>query len=206
MDTTSIDNAAITLEKAGFYIRRAGTDGYRFGFQPKLTKVVNDRKASLDKGEVKKAIRALVRKEFEAKVALPMSFFPESGEAIADSPRLTLVVLHPALEWNGPAGVRNDIREWTMNRGKSKRLYPAALVWAARKPGRDLQERVETWLAWKRVEREILSGDLGGEFEEREKAEVSGRVQDAEENATDEVWASYRCPCRESGSRRPEGD
>ena len=74
VDTTSVDNAAIALEKAGFYIRKAGTDGYRFGFQAKLSKVVNDRRASLDEGEVKKSTQALVRKEFEARAAVPLFF------------------------------------------------------------------------------------------------------------------------------------
>jgi hypothetical protein len=71
-------------------------------------------------------------------------------------------------------------------------LYPAALVWCVRKPGRDLKERVETWLAWKRVEHEIAAGTLGGEFEKAEKAEVASKVRDAEDTARDEVWASYR--------------
>jgi hypothetical protein len=65
-------------------------------------------------------------------------------------------------------------------------------VWCVRKPGRDLREQVETWLAWKRVEREIAAGTLGGEFEKTEKAEVTSRARDAEETAKDEVWAAYR--------------
>jgi hypothetical protein len=192
VDTTSIDNAAIALEKAGFYIRKAGTDGYRFGFKPKLTKVVSDRRASLDDSEVKKATQALVRKEFEVKAAVPLAFFPADADAIPDSPRLTLVVMDPETEWNGQAVTRGEIAGWTTRRGKSNRLYPAAPVWCVRKPGRDLRERVETWLAWKRVEREIAAGTLGGEFEKAEKAEVASKVRDAEETARDEVWAAYR--------------
>jgi hypothetical protein len=61
-----------------------------------------------------------------------------------------------------------------------------------RKPGRDLKERVETWLAWRRVEHEIAAGTLGGEFEKAEKAEVASKVRDAEDTARDEVWAAYR--------------
>ena len=54
------------------------------------------------------------------------------------------------------------------------------------------KERVETWLAWKRVEHEIAAGTLGGEFEKAEKAEVASKVRDAEDTARDEVWAAYR--------------
>jgi len=192
VDTTSIDNAAIALEKTGFYIRKAGTDGFRFGFHPKLTKVVNDRRASLDEDEVKKSTQTLVRKEFETKATVPLIFFPNDADATPDSPRLTLVVINPETEWNGQAVTREEIASWTTRRGKSNRLYPAALVWCVRKPGRDLQNLVETWLAWKRVEHEILAGTLGGEFEKAEKAEVASKVRDAEETAKDEVWAAYR--------------
>ena len=192
VDTTSIDNAATALEKTGFFIRKAGTDGYRFGYQPKLTKVVNDRRASLDEGDVKKSTQSLVRKEFETRASVPLAFFPADGDAIPDSPRLTLVVMDPEAEWNGPGFTRSAIAEWTTKRGKSSRLYPAALVWCIRKPGRDLQDRIETWLAWKRVEHEILAGTLGGEFEKAEKSEVASKVRDAEETAQDEVWAAYR--------------
>ena len=201
VDTTSVDNAAIALEKAGFYIRKAGTDGYRFGFHPKLTKVVNDRRASLDEGEAKKAAQTLVRKEFEAKAAVPLFFFQGDADAIPDSPRLTLVIMDAETEWSvgqasglpSQAGsLSHQISLWTARRGKSPRLYPASLVWCVRKPGRDLREKVETWLAWKRVEHEIATGTLGGEFEKGEKAEVVSKVRDAEENAKDEVWAVYR--------------
>lgn len=192
VDTTSIDNAAIALEKTGFYIRKAGTDGYRLGFHPKLNKVVNDRRASLNEGEVKKSTEGLVRKVFETRAAVPLVFFPTDADAIPDSPRLSLVVKNPETEWSGQGGTRGEIAAWTSHRGKSPRLYAAGLVWCVRKPGRDLKERVETWLAWKRVEDEIAAGTPGGEFEKTEKAEVASKVRDAEETARDEVWAAYR--------------
>jgi hypothetical protein len=192
VDTTSIDTAALALEKSGFYIRKAGTDGFRFGFHPKLTKVVNDRRASLDEAEVKKATQAVVKKEFEAKPAAPLLFFPPDSEAVADSPRLTIVVIDPEVEWTKGGVIWDEMAGWLTQRGKSPRLYPAAVVCCVRKPGRDLRDRIETWLAWKRVEHEIATGVLGGEFEKAEKAEVASKVRDAEETAKDEVWAAYR--------------
>ena len=56
LDTTSIDNAAQTLEKKCFYLRQMGKDGFRFGFQPTLKKVVGDRRASLDEAEIKRIL------------------------------------------------------------------------------------------------------------------------------------------------------
>jgi hypothetical protein len=192
VDTTSIDNAALALEAKGFYIRKAGSDGFRFGFTPTLKKVVSDRRASLDDDEVKTAAQALVKKEFERGDALPLIFFPDDGSAVPDTPKLTLVVTNPEMEWTENGSVRASIAEWTKQRGKSPRLYPGSLVWCARRPGRSLKDKVETWLAWRRVEKEVLDGTLGGDFDRTERHEITTKVRDAEEAAKDEVWASYR--------------
>ena len=55
----------------------------------------------------------------------------------------------------------NGIAQWTRARGVSPRLYPGALVWAVKKPGRELRNKVEQWLAWKRVAGEISAGIRG---------------------------------------------
>ena len=193
VDTTTIDNAATALEAAGFFIRKVGTDGYRIHHQATLKKVVSDRRASLDEEtEVKPAIRKLVEGEFKSGATLPLVFFPEDGAAVQDSPRLTLVVLDPETEWTGGGQVAERIGQWTKARGTSPRLYPGALVWCARKPGRELRDRVELWLAWRRVEREVAEGVLGSEYDRSDRLGVQAQAKDAEEAAKDEVWAGYR--------------
>jgi hypothetical protein len=73
--------------------------------------------------------------------------------------------------------------EWTKQRGKSPRLYPGSLVWCIKRPGRDLREKIELWLAWKRVAREIVEGTLGSDFDRGDRAEIQSKVADAEEAA-----------------------
>jgi hypothetical protein len=84
------------------------------------------------------------------------------------------------------------ISEWNRQRGKSPRLYPGSLVWCVKKPGGDLREKVELWLAWKRVAKEIAEGTLGSDFDRSDRAELQAKVSDAEEAAKDEVWGGYR--------------
>ncbi len=193
LDTTSIDTAAITLEGKSYFIRKVGTDGYKIYHKPTLKKVVNDRRASLDsQQEILPALKNLVRAEFEKGRTVPLVYFPVDNSAISDSPKLTLVLVDPTEEWNGGKHVRDKIAEWTKTRGSSARLYAGALVWIVKKPGRDLYENVETWLAWKRVKRDIDDGTLGGEFEKSELAEVQDNIRETERDAQDEVWASYR--------------
>ena len=112
-----------------------------------------------------------------------------------DSPRLALIVLDPETEWKVGSQVVERVADWTRQRGRSPRLYPGSLVWCARKAGRELCERVELWLAWQRVAREVAEGVLGAEFDRADRADRAGvpsKVRDAEEACKDEAWASYR--------------
>ena len=193
METTTVDNAAMAMEKSGFFVRRVGADGYRIHHQATLRKGVSDRRASLDEEtEIKPAVRKVVQDEFARSAPVPVVYFPEEGDAVQDSPRLTLIVLDPAEEWRGSGQLVERIGRWTRGRGKSPRLYPGALVWCAKKPGRELRESVELWLAWRRVAQEVSQGVLGAEFDQADRAEVQARVRDAEGVAKDEVWAVYR--------------
>jgi Protein of unknown function (DUF499) len=205
LDTTSIDTAAYALEAKAYYIRRVGSDGFRIFHQPTLKKVVSDRRASLDPdSEVRPTMRDMVRKEFEKGASIPIERFPADGSAVPDSPRLTLVLMDPDTEWSGAGAVREQVAEWTKKRGQSDRLYPGSLVWCFRKPGRDFRDKVENWLAWKRVADELTRGVLGSDFDRTEHSEVQGQVADAEEDARDEVWAAYRFAVI-ADNREPDG-
>jgi hypothetical protein len=193
LDTTTIDNAALVLEGRSYYIRKAGVDGFRIGYQPTMKKVVNDRRASLDgETEVKPSLRKLVEDEFRRGASIPVVPFQGEGAEIPDTPRLTLVVADPETEWTGGGSLRAHLAEWTRQRGKSPRLYPGALVWCLKKPGRDLRDKVEMALAWRRVAREVADGTLGGDFEKSDRIELQAKVKDAEEAAKDQVWGDYR--------------
>ncbi|MEW6542166.1 MAG: DUF499 domain-containing protein [Nitrospirota bacterium] len=193
VDTTSVDNAAFALEDKSYFIRKVGSDGFKIGHQPTMKKVVSDRRASLDEEtEIKPAIRKLVEDEFRRGASIPVVPFPRDGAEVTDTPRLTLVMTEPEAEWTGAGSLRSQIAEWTKQRGKSPRLYPGSLVWCIKKPGRDLREKVELWLAWKRVAREVADGTLGGDFDRTDRADLQSKVAAAEDAAKDEVWGGYR--------------
>jgi hypothetical protein len=193
IDTTSIDNAAYALESKAFFISRVGSDGFRIYHKATIRKAVNDRRASLDEdGEIIPTMMSLVKKEFERGASIPLVPFPKDGSTIQDSPRLTLVIMDPILEWSASGTLRERISEWTKQHGKSPRLYPGSLIWCLKKPGRDFREKVELWLAWKRVASEITEGILGSDYDRADRVEIQAKVSDAEEAAKDEVWGGYR--------------
>ena len=114
VDTTSIDNAAFALESKAFFISRIGSDGFKIYHKATIRKAVNDRRASLDEdAEIKPTMWSLVRKEFERGASIPLVPFPKDGSAIQDSPKLTLVLMDPELEWVGTGPIRQQIAEWT---------------------------------------------------------------------------------------------
>jgi len=193
IDTTSVDNAAFALENKSYFIRRVGSDGFKISHQPTMRKVVNDRRASLDEDdEIKPTMQTLVKKEFDRGATVPIVPFPSDGSAVQDSPKLALVIVDPDSEWNGGDLLREQIAEWTKQRDKSPRLYPGSLIWCLKKPGRDFREKVELWLAWKKIRKEIDEGTLGGDFDRSDRAQIQTNVKDAEEAAQDEVWGGYR--------------
>src|SRR5262249_56856226 len=104
----------------------------------------------------------------------------------------TVVVVDAEAEWSGAGSLRDQIGEGTRQRGKSPRLYPGALVWCLKKPGRELREKVEVSLAWKRVAKEVADGTLGGDFDKKDRTDLVSEVKDAEGAAKDEVWGDYR--------------
>ena len=193
IDTTSVDNATFALEDRCYFLRKVGSDGFKISHQPTMKKVVSDRRASLDEQtEIQPTMRTMIQKEFDKGASIPRVFFPEDGSAIQDSPKLTLIVADPDNEWSGSGQVREDLAEWTKQRGSSPRLYPGSLVWAVKKVGRELRGKVEMWLAWKRVSTEVAEGTLGADFDPADRAEIKTKVADAEVAARDEVWADYR--------------
>ena len=206
-DTTSVDAAALALEERSYFLRRVGTDGFRISYRPTIRKVVNDRRAALDEeDEVLPAVRNVVKTDFDRGASIPRVYFPADAAAIPDTPKLTLVVVDPETAWTGEPNddVRKRLAQWTRARGTAPRLYPGALVWAVKKPGRELRSKVEQWLAWKRVSTEIATGVLGNELDRAEVADIRTKVAEAGDAAREEVWGDYRFVVIADASR-PDG-
>lgn len=193
LDTTTIDNAAFALEDKAYFIRRVGTDGYKIGFQPTLKKVVNDRRASIDyESQVKPLLKETIQTEFKKNSQLPISFFPVDSSSIQDTTKLTIVVAEPDKEWMDSEGFKSDVSQLIKSRGNSPRLYPAALIWCFKKPGRELRDKAEVLLAWKQVNKEYADGLLGSDMSSSDIAELRSKLIDSENAVKDEIWASYR--------------
>jgi len=65
----------------------------------------------------RKMIR-LVQSEFKVAANVPIVFFPTDSSDIQDSPRLTIVVADPDMDWSGSGPTRQQVSEWIKVRGK----------------------------------------------------------------------------------------
>ncbi len=208
VDTASIDTAANKLEAASFFIRNIGTDGFLIHHQATLRKVVNDRRASLDEEtDVLPALKRLVEAEFERGASIPVVPLREDRDAIRDAPGLVLVPLDPDTGWREGDAIAERIGRWTRERGRSLRLYPASLIWCVKKPGRELREAVELWLAWLRVAREVAEGVLGTEYNRTDRAEVQTRGEGGRGRSQGRGLerVPLRRPLRADGAEQAEG-
>jgi hypothetical protein len=188
-----VDTTAHNLEVKSYFIRKVGSDGYKLGYQPTLKKVVSDRRASLDEeSEIRPTMKKVIEEQFNKNRSIPIVFYPPDAAAIPDTPRLTLVVIDPSLEWSVDNSLLQKISEWTCNRGTSPRLYPGALIWCVKKQGRNMRESVENWLAWERVNCEVNDGSLGSDFSKDERIEIKTKIDLAKDIVKDEIWGGYR--------------
>jgi hypothetical protein len=193
VETTSVDNAAVLMEGRSFFVRKVGADAFRIHYKSKLIKVMNDRRAALDdEREVKPAMRALAKEQFESGRSIPVIYFPTGGADVPGSAKLMLIVADPQTVWTGGEAQRREFSEWIRRQGEATRLNPAALVWCVAKPSRDLRDRVEQWLAWKKVKKDVDAGLLGADYEQSDLADLQTNITTARDEARDEVWSSYR--------------
>lgn len=195
IDTATVDTAAHALEKRAFFVQSVGADGFKVYHKAKIDKAVHDRRASLDENtEIKPTIRKMVEDEFKRGASIPTDVFlaPLDGAKVSDTPRLSLWVLDPDEQWDVGSDIRERVAEWTKKRGKQDRLYPGAIVWCVRKPGRDLRDKVELLLAWRRVQKDVRDGILGSDFEKADLQDIEVQIKEAQGEAVDEVWGGYR--------------
>jgi hypothetical protein len=128
---------------------------------------------------------------FEAGSPVPVIAFPPDGAAVRDTPRLSLLLADPTLQWDGSAELRELLAEWTYRRGTEDRLFPASLIWCLRRPGHTLTDRVETALAWRAIRQDLAAALLGDDTDADEVRSIDASIRAAETDAREAVWGGY---------------
>ena len=195
IDTATVDTVAHALESGHSSSSRSAPTDSRSTTRPRSTRLcmTAGRRLTRPPRSSRRSANWWTRSSNAGPAFRPTcSWRRWTARKVSDTPRLSLWVLDPDEEWDGGTEIRERVAEWTKKRGKQDRLYPGAFVWCVRKPGRDLRDKVELLLAWRRVQKDVRDGILGSDFEKADLQEIEVQVKEAQGEAKDEVWGGYR--------------
>ena len=145
----------------------------------------------------------LVEDEFRGERASPSCPSPATGRRARTRPGSRSS--SSTRRWSGPAAVPYVSKSRTGPASAASR--PASTrgrsSGVSRKPGRDLREKVELWLAWRRVAREVADGTLGGELTRATRRSCARRSRTARRQPRMRCGGGYRAVLADS--QEPEG-
>ena len=190
--TGDIHTAVGQLERRCYFLRPAGSDGWRFGHLPTLKKVHADRKQGLDPEDVQRTMSELVKTVFRKEAEIHLSVFPKDSTEVVDQAMLTLAVMRPdeALEAEAESSLRLRLTEWTRKCGQSSRQNPGGILWVACEGNTGLRTAVEELLAWQAVADDANRGLLG-ELEADDLRRIQRELNAAKSQIEDRVWSGY---------------
>ncbi len=117
-------------------VRKGGYVPTLGGIEFARKEALNDRRASLDPdAEVRPAMHAYVKEEFKKGASTLPEFFPKDSSAVANTARLTMVVVEPEIAWTDAGAVRAQISDWTRLRGEPRATIPRPSYGVSRNRG-----------------------------------------------------------------------
>ncbi len=160
---------------------------YWFSVRPNLTKLLADRKASVQPQDIQELVDKEIQKVFTAGTGIERKYFPEKSSQIPDQAALTLIVSDPARAPDDPATLA-WIEQMTRESGGAGRTHKSALIWALADGAGALQEEARKLLAWQAIqeEREDLRLDEG------QQGQLANNLSKAAESLREAVWRSYK--------------
>jgi len=133
-------------------------DGSRYWYstQPSVTRLAQDRAASIDKYVVWEELRQYLRKERDRGDFAGIHIAPDSSNDIPDEMSARLVILgpeYPHFSKSEESPARTQAEDILLNRGTGLRVYRNMLVFLAPENNRltELEQAIRDYLAWKSI-------------------------------------------------------
>ncbi|MGH3452716.1 MAG: ATP-binding protein, partial [Haloechinothrix sp.] len=187
LDLGNVETALDALRDSCYYLAVEGGE-YRFSTKPNLNRLLADRRAALDAGDVEERARTEVRRVFAERrgVEKPfdVTFFPEDPATITDTPTLRLLVLGP--ERSRGEETRGFIERCMAEHGASPRRFVNGLVWVVPESPGQLLDVARRHLAWESLETE------GRDLDEEQRVQITEQKARAKLDLTEAVWRTYR--------------
>jgi Protein of unknown function (DUF499) len=179
-------DALIPPDGACYYLD-ASKNRYWFSPKPNMTKILADRKATIQQPKIEEAVREQVFVAFKKVEGVEIVSFPQRSSQISDRPVLTLVVLPPEQSVDDPATAKL-IESMTKECGTSARTFKSALIWCAAESASPMYEEAKKLLAWGEIQDE--EDEL--RLDDGQKRQLVENVKKAERDLRESVWRAYR--------------
>ncbi|MFQ5455304.1 MAG: ATP-binding protein [Nitrospirota bacterium] len=187
LDIGNVETALDSLTQTCYYLS-VERNRYKFSLSPNLNKLLADRRASIQKDQIRQLVKDEIQSLFASGMGIERVFFPEQSNQIPDRAALTFVIINPDLSIKEESKIFRFIEEMTQQYGKSARLFKSALVWIAADNDFTLYDEARKQIAWEAIQAE--EDEL--RLDETQKKQLSGHVKRAERDLRESIWRTYK--------------
>lgn len=160
---------------------------YWFSMKPNLSKVLADRKASVDPKKIDERLLEEIRKVFTMGGGIERIYFPTKSGQIPDSAQLKLIIISPGYPATD-SHTLECIDKMTKESGSSARTFKNALIWAVADDINQLKDDTKKVLAWEEIKGE--KDELG--LDDTQKKQLDEHVGKAARDVKESVWRTYK--------------
>ena len=187
LDVANVETVLEELTDRCYYLSEE-RNRYRFSLSPNLNKVLADRQASIQAGDIRNRVRQEVTAVFKMGPHIPERvYFPDKTDAAPDRAALTLVVCAPEQSFDD-VGTRRLIESMVRERGNSSRTFKSALLFAVPDTLATVTEEARKLLAWEDIQAdEETLKRLDAAYQRQLKFNVDKAARDLKEA----VWRAY---------------
>jgi len=191
LDIGNVETVLGDLVRRCYYLDARGT-GYWVSHRPTLNKILGDRRAVLSPEAVEDRVRETIHKVFDRGPALGRRYWPETSDALPDTPTLTLAVMAPEHSWDEQQreATRQLATTMIQDCASRSRTYKSGLVFVVAETGAALTAEARNLLAIETLEDPAEQERL--RLEESQIAELQAKKATSERDLKENVWRAYK--------------
>lgn len=187
-DIANLEGALEALAESCYYLS-PDRNRYRFTSNPRLNKVLADRRGNIQESAIAERVKEEVQVVFKASPGtIERIYFPEQNSPVADRAVLTLVVCKPEQTLAEPGTLR-FIEKMVRESGSTGRTFKSALLFAVPDNPATLQEEARKLLALEDIndDEETLK-----RLDDSDRRQLKTNIEKSARDLKEVVWRTYR--------------
>jgi hypothetical protein len=188
IDIANVEGVLESLAEGCYYLA-PDRNRYRFTSNPRLNKVLADRRGSIKDSEIEDRIKQEVQNVFKAEPGMiERNYFPEQSGQVPDRAVLTLVVCKPEQIYAEPATLR-FIEKIVRECGSTGRTFKSALLFAVPDNPASLQDEARRLLALEDINED---DETLKRLDESDRRQLETNIKKSTRDLKEAVWRTYR--------------